>query len=38
MGALILAYVFCGWFVRTHFGRVCTAIRENELRAELAGL
>ncbi|MEM7695676.1 MAG: branched-chain amino acid ABC transporter permease [Pseudomonadota bacterium] len=35
MAALILAYVFCGWLVRTHFGRVCVAIRENETRAEL---
>ena len=37
MAALILAYLFTGWLVRTHFGRVCTAIRENELRAELIG-
>jgi branched-chain amino acid transport system permease protein len=37
MGALVLAYLFCGWLVRTHFGRVCIAIRENELRAELLG-
>ena len=37
MGALILAYLFCGWLVRTHFGRVCISIRENELRAELIG-
>ncbi|MEO1679730.1 MAG: branched-chain amino acid ABC transporter permease [Pseudomonadota bacterium] len=35
MAALILLYVFCGWLVRTHFGRVCVAIRENETRAEL---
>lgn len=35
--ALILAYVLCGWIVRTHFGRVCQSIRENELRAELIG-
>ena len=34
---LILAYVLCGWIVRTHFGRVCASIRENELRAELIG-
>ena len=35
--ALILSYLLCGWLVRTHFGRVCEAIRENELRAELIG-
>ncbi len=37
MAALILCYVFCGWLVTTHFGRVCVSIRENELRAELLG-
>jgi branched-chain amino acid transport system permease protein len=37
MVALILAYLFCAWLVRTHFGRVCVGIRENELRAELLG-
>jgi hypothetical protein len=37
MAALILCYVFCAWLVHTHFGRVCVAIRENELRAELLG-
>jgi ABC-type branched-subunit amino acid transport system permease subunit len=37
MAALILAYLFCSWLVRTHFGRVCISIRENELRAELIG-
>ena len=37
IAALILAYLLCGWIVRTHFGRVCQAIRENELRAELIG-
>ncbi len=37
MAALILCYVFAGWLVTTHFGRVCVAIRENELRAELLG-
>ena len=35
MAALILAYVFCSWLVRTHFGKICVAIRENEARAEL---
>ena len=29
--------MFCGWLVTTHFGRVCSGIRENELRAELLG-
>jgi ABC-type branched-subunit amino acid transport system permease subunit len=37
MAALILCYLFCAWLVNTHFGRVCTAIRENETRAELLG-
>jgi len=37
MAALILCYVFAGWLVHTHFGRVCIGIRENELRAELLG-
>lgn len=37
MAALILAYFFCVWLTRTHFGRVMVAIRENELRAELLG-
>ncbi|UOM35191.1 branched-chain amino acid ABC transporter permease [Acuticoccus sp. I52.16.1] len=37
MGALILAYFGCIWLTRTHFGRVCVAIRENETRAELLG-
>ena len=37
MGALIVAYVFTSWLTRTHFGRVCVSIRENELRAELLG-
>lgn len=35
MAALILVYLICGWVVKTHFGRVCIAIRENETRAEL---
>ncbi len=35
MAALILVYLLCGWVVKTHFGRVCIAIRENETRAEL---
>ena len=37
MSALILAYLLASWLVRTHFGRVCVSIRENELRAELLG-
>jgi len=37
MAALILCYLFAGWLVNTRFGRVCVAIRENELRAELLG-
>jgi branched-chain amino acid transport system permease protein len=37
MAALIICFVFAGWLVTTHFGRVCVAIRENELRAELLG-
>lgn len=37
MAALIICYLFCGWLVTTHFGRVCVGIRENELRAELLG-
>ncbi len=37
MAALILCYLFVGWLVHTRFGRVCVAIRENELRAELLG-
>ncbi|MEM1384127.1 MAG: branched-chain amino acid ABC transporter permease [Pseudomonadota bacterium] len=37
MAALILSYFGCVWLTRTHFGRVCAAIRENETRAELLG-
>ncbi len=37
MAALIICYLFVGWLVTTHFGRVCVAIRENETRAELLG-
>lgn len=37
MGALILAYFGCVALTRSHFGRVCVAIRENETRAELLG-
>jgi ABC-type branched-subunit amino acid transport system permease subunit len=37
MGALLLSYFGCVWLIRSHFGRVCVAIRENETRAELLG-
>jgi branched-chain amino acid transport system permease protein len=37
MAALIIGYFGCVWLVRSHFGRVAVAIRENELRAELIG-
>lgn len=37
MAALILCYLFAAWLVNTRFGRVCVAIRENEVRAELLG-
>lgn len=37
MVILIIAYFACVWLIRTHFGRVVVAIRENELRAELLG-
>jgi branched-chain amino acid transport system permease protein len=37
MGALLLCYFGCTWLTRSHFGRVCLSIRENEIRAELLG-
>lgn len=37
MGALLLCYFGCAWLTRSHFGRVCLSIRENETRAELLG-
>lgn len=37
MAALLIGYFGCVWLVRSHFGRVAVAIRENELRAELIG-
>ncbi len=37
MAALIIGYFLCVWLIRSHFGRVAVAIRENELRAELVG-
>ena len=36
-GALIVVYLLTAWLVHTKFGRVCVAIRENELRAGLIG-
>ena len=35
--ALLVCYFGCVWLTRSHFGRVCVAIRENETRAELLG-
>ncbi|MEM6488122.1 MAG: branched-chain amino acid ABC transporter permease [Pseudomonadota bacterium] len=37
LGALIVCYFVCVAITRSHFGRVCVAIRENETRAELLG-
>jgi len=37
MGALLLCYFGCVWLIRSQFGQVCVAIRENEVRAELLG-
>jgi ABC-type branched-subunit amino acid transport system permease subunit len=37
MAALLVCYFGCVWLTRSHFGRVCVAIRENETRAELLG-
>ena len=37
MGCLILCYFGLKLLLRSHFGRVAVAIRENELRAELLG-
>lgn len=37
MAALIGCYLFAAWLMNTRFGRVCAAIRENEVRAELLG-
>ncbi len=34
---LLLAWMFCRWILRSHFGRVLVAIRENEQRVEFAG-
>ncbi|MBV9076098.1 MAG: branched-chain amino acid ABC transporter permease [Methylobacteriaceae bacterium] len=36
-GVLLLAFFGCVALVRSRFGRVCVAIRENETRAELLG-
>ncbi len=37
MVILVLAYAGCVWLLRTPFGRVVIAVRENPLRAELLG-
>lgn len=37
MAALVLCYVICLWLLRSRFGRVAVAIRENPQRAELLG-
>ena len=37
LATLLGLYYACAWLLRTHFGRVVTSIRENELRAELLG-
>lgn len=34
---LVLAWGLCRWLLASRFGRVCVAIRENELRAQLLG-
>ena len=34
---LVAAYIFCKWLINTRFGRAVSAVRENELRAELLG-
>lgn len=35
--ALVLVWALCRWLLNSRFGRVCVAIRENELRAQLLG-
>jgi urea transport system permease protein len=35
--SLVLAWAGCRWLQTSRFGRVCIAIRENELRAQLLG-
>lgn len=35
---LLAAYFGCAWLLRSRFGRVMVAIRENELRASLLGI
>ncbi|MDP6953336.1 MAG: branched-chain amino acid ABC transporter permease, partial [Alphaproteobacteria bacterium] len=37
LGALLLCYLACLWLLRSRFGRVAVAIRENPQRAELLG-
>ena len=36
-GFLIIAWIFCRWLLKTQFGRVMVAIRENERKVEFAG-
>ena len=35
--ALLVSWMFCRWILKSHFGRVLVAIRENEQRVEFAG-
>jgi urea ABC transporter permease protein UrtC len=35
--SLVLLWGLCRWLLQSRFGRVCVAIRENELRAQLLG-
>ena len=37
MVSLLGAYFLCVWLTKSHFGRVCISIRENEIRSELLG-
>ena len=34
---LLASWMFCRWILKSHFGRVLVAIRENEQRVEFAG-
>lgn len=35
--SLVMCWALCRWLLASRFGRVCVAIRENELRAQLLG-
>jgi urea transport system permease protein len=35
--SLVVIWLACRWLLASSFGRVCVAIRENELRAQLLG-